>query len=89
MALDSQKVPSIEAKAFTWLETFNRSQRTLKLRTRQATMRFDNLDSALGILMSIDDMIESVQQGKLIMDGAPEFGAQIGEYMIMVGDYAK
>ena len=53
------------------------------------TMRFNNLDSALGILMSIDDMIESVQQGKLIMDGAPEFGAQIGEYMIMVGDYAK
>jgi hypothetical protein len=53
------------------------------------TMRFNNLDSALGILMSIDDMIESVQKGKLIMDGAPEFGAQIGEYMIMVGDYAK
>ena len=53
------------------------------------TMRFDNLDSALGILMSIDDMIESVQKGKLIMDGAPEFGAQIGEYMLMVGDYAK
>lgn len=53
------------------------------------TMRFDNLDSALGILMSIDDMLESVQKGKLIMDGAPEFGAQIGEYMLMVGAYAK
>jgi hypothetical protein len=39
--------------------------------------------------MSLDDMIESVQKGKLTMDGAPEFGAQIGEYMIMVGDYAK
>ncbi len=53
------------------------------------TMRFDNLDSALGILMSIDDMLESTKQGHLIMDGAPEFGAQIGEFMLMVGALAK
>ncbi len=53
------------------------------------TMRFDCLDSALGILMSIDDMLESVRTGKLIMDGAPEFGAQIGEYMLLVGALAK
>ena len=53
------------------------------------TMRFNNLDSALGILMSIDDMIESVQQCKLIMDGAPEFGAQIGGYMMEIGAMAK
>ena len=53
------------------------------------TMRFDNLDSALGILMSTDDMLDSVRQGKLIMDGAPEFGAQIGAYMMMIGDMAK
>lgn len=53
------------------------------------TMRFDSLDSALGILLQTDDMIESTIKGKLVMEGAPEFGAQIGEYMIMVGDYAK
>ena len=53
------------------------------------TMRFNNLDSALGILMSIDDMLDSVKNGKLIMDGAPEFGAQIGEYMLTVGSYAQ
>lgn len=53
------------------------------------TMRFDSVDSALGILLQTDDMIESTIKGKLIMEGAPEFGAQIGEYMIMVGDYAK
>ena len=53
------------------------------------TMRFNNLDSALGILMSIDDMLESVQKGKLIMDGAPEFGAQIGAYMMEIGAMAK
>ncbi len=53
------------------------------------TMRFNNLDSALGILMSTDDMLESVRSGKLIMDGAPEFGAQIGEYMVLIGELAK
>ncbi len=53
------------------------------------TLRFDNLDSALGILMSIDDMIESTKAGKLIMDGAPEFGAQVGDFMLMVAAYAQ
>jgi hypothetical protein len=52
-------------------------------------MRFDSLDSALGILMQTDDMLESTRQGKLIMDGAPEFGAQIGEFMMLVGELAK
>ena len=53
------------------------------------TMRFNNLDSALGILMSTDDMLTSVREGKLIMEGAPEFGAQIGDFMMQVGAYAK
>ena len=53
------------------------------------TLRFNNLDSALGILMSIDDMLESTKSGKLIMDGAPEFGAQIGGFMLEIGDLAK
>lgn len=53
------------------------------------TMRFDSVDSALGILLEKDDMIESTIQGKLIMEGAPEFGAQLGEYMLLVGSYAK
>ena len=53
------------------------------------TFRFDSFKSALGILLSIDDMLESVKTGKLVMDGAPEFGGQIGEFMFMVGDYAK
>ena len=53
------------------------------------TMRFDSLPSALGILLSTDDMLESTKRGKLIMDGAPEFGAQLGAYMIMVGDMAQ
>lgn len=53
------------------------------------TLRFNNLDSALGILMSIDDMLESTKQGKLIMDGGPEFGAQIGGFMLEIGALAK
>ncbi len=53
------------------------------------TLRFNNLDSALGILLSIDDMLESTKSGKLIMDGGPEFGAQLGGFMLEVGALAK
>lgn len=53
------------------------------------TMRFDSVDSALGILLQTDNLIEATIKGRLIMEGAPEFGAQIGEFMTMVGDYAK
>ena len=53
------------------------------------TLRFNNLDSALGILMSTDDMLEATKAGRLIMDGGPEFGAQIGGFMLEIGDLAK
>ena len=53
------------------------------------TMRFDSLPSALGILLSTDDMLDSTKKGKLIMDGAPEFGAQIGGFMLEIGALAK
>ncbi len=53
------------------------------------TLRFNNLDSALGILMSIDDTLEATKAGRLVMDGGPEFGAQIGGFMLEIGDLAK
>lgn len=53
------------------------------------TLRFNSLDSALGILLDTDDMLEAVKAGRLIMDGAPEFGAQIGGFMLEVGALAK
>ncbi|MCT4544378.1 MAG: hypothetical protein N4A63_12605 [Vallitalea sp.] len=53
------------------------------------TMLFDSTESALGILLDIDDMIESTINKKIIMEGAPEYGAQLGEYMLIVGSYAK
>jgi len=53
------------------------------------TLRFDSLDSALGILMSTDDMMDATKAGRLIMDGAPEFGAQLGDFMLTVAGYAK
>ena len=53
------------------------------------TLRFDCLDSALGILMSTDDMMDATKAGRLIMDGAPEFGAQLGDFMLTVAAYAQ
>lgn len=53
------------------------------------TMKFDNFNSALGTLLLIDDMLDAVRQSKLIMEGAPEYGAKIGEFMMLVGALAK
>ncbi|GAB1457796.1 hypothetical protein MASR2M48_31040 [Spirochaetota bacterium] len=48
-------------------------------------MSFDSTESALGILLSTDDMIEATKAGRIIMKGAPEYGAAMGEYMLLVG----
>ncbi|MBL8968194.1 MAG: hypothetical protein JNG85_14400 [Spirochaetaceae bacterium] len=53
------------------------------------TMSFDSPKSALGILLELDDMVEATKAGRIIMKGAPEFGAAVGEYMTLVGSYAK
>ena len=53
------------------------------------TMCFDNVDSALGTLLGTDDLMEATANGRLIMEGAPEFGSQIGDYMMIVGGLAK
>ena len=53
------------------------------------TLRFNNLDSALGILMSIDDMLEATMAGRLVLDGGPDFGALIGGFMLEIGALAK
>lgn len=49
------------------------------------TMRFDSVISALGILLNTDDMLASTMSGKLIMEGGPEFGAQLGDRMLLIG----
>lgn len=53
------------------------------------TMCFSSPEAALGILLQKDDMIAVTIDERLIMEGAPEYGAQIGEFMMMVGSFAK
>lgn len=52
-------------------------------------MAFDSPRSALGILLETDDMIASTTAGKIQMQGAPEYGAELGDLMLLVGGYAK
>jgi hypothetical protein len=53
------------------------------------TMRFKSFDDALGILLSIDDMIDAQVSGRLVLDGAPEVGLDVGDFLLTVGDFAK
>jgi hypothetical protein len=52
-------------------------------------MSFDSVESALGILLENDDMIAATQAKRIVMLGAPEYGATLGEFMMLVGSYAK
>ena len=51
-------------------------------------MRFDNIEHALDILLQKADMIAYTAESKLIMDGAPEFGGQLGVFMMIIAGYA-
>ena len=51
--------------------------------------RFDTAQHALMILLGTGDMLQMTKDKQLIMEGAPEFGAMIGDYMMIVGDLAS
>ena len=53
------------------------------------TMRFDSVHSALGTLLQTDDMLAATAAGRMSMEGSPEYGAELGALMMMVGEYAK
>ena len=53
------------------------------------TLRFDSFKSALGTLLGTDDMLDATKNGRIIMDGGPEFGAQFGGFLLTVGDFVQ
>ena len=53
------------------------------------TLRFDSVAHALDILMSKGDMVEYMANDYLKVEGAPEFAGTVGEFMFIIGDYAK
>ncbi|MDR3293594.1 MAG: hypothetical protein LBT20_05780 [Clostridiales bacterium] len=53
------------------------------------TMKFASPSLALDILMSKADMVDYMGSGKLVVDGAPEFGGTVGGLMFKVAYYAQ
>jgi hypothetical protein len=53
------------------------------------TLAFDSVDSALGTLLGKDEMIAATAEGRIRMLGAPEYGAMLGEFLLLVGSLAK
>ncbi|MDR2402783.1 MAG: hypothetical protein LBD78_02000 [Spirochaetaceae bacterium] len=52
-------------------------------------LAFRDVDAALGTLLQIDDLFEASCNGKIIMEGAPEFGSTLGDFMLLVAALAK
>lgn len=53
------------------------------------TMRFDSPMHALDILMDKGDMLTYMKSKYLVVEGAPEIAAVLGDFLFLVGDYAK
>jgi hypothetical protein len=68
----------------------SRSARGEYLRSRPFfTLKFDSVESALGIFLNKLDMIQASMDGKIVMEGGPEYGKDLGKLMLLVGDYAR
>jgi hypothetical protein len=52
-------------------------------------LAFRDVDAALGTLLQIDDLFEASCNGKIVMEGAPEFGSTLGDFMLLVAALAK
>jgi hypothetical protein len=53
------------------------------------TMYFTSCEAALKILMGIDDMVDAQVSGRMVLDGAPEVGMMVGDFLLTVAAYAK
>lgn len=53
------------------------------------TMLFDSVDSAMRIVMGVDDMITATERGNVVLLGPPEIGVEVGGLMFTVAAYTK
>lgn len=53
------------------------------------TLLFDSVEHTLDVLMGKADMVDCIASGALTVEGAPEFAGVVGEFLFVVGDYAK
>jgi hypothetical protein len=53
------------------------------------SMVFDSVDSAMRIVMGVEDMISATEKGKVVLLGPPEIGVEVGGLMFLVAAYTK
>ncbi len=49
-------------------------------------MKFSGVDGALPVVLNDVDMVSAVQKGYLSVEGPPEYGADIGDFMMYIQD---
>ncbi|HOZ45891.1 MAG TPA: hypothetical protein PLO37_14585 [Candidatus Hydrogenedentes bacterium] len=47
-------------------------------------MKFDGVDNALPVLGNRVDMVQAIGKGQVTIDGSPEYGAAIGNFMVRI-----
>jgi len=49
-------------------------------------MKFDGVEGAFPIVMDDVSMVEAVKKGYLVVEGSPEYGGNIGDFMVRIQD---
>ncbi|MBW1989910.1 MAG: hypothetical protein JRI97_10240 [Deltaproteobacteria bacterium] len=47
-------------------------------------MKFSGVEGALPVVMNDVDMVEAVKRGYLTVEGSPEYGGQLGDFMVRI-----
>ena len=47
-------------------------------------MRFNGIDGALPVILNEVDMVTAVKNGYLSVEGSPEYGRDIGDFMMRI-----
>ena len=49
-------------------------------------MKFNGIDGALPVLLNEVSMVEAIRNGYLAVEGSPEYGGDIGDFMTRIQD---
>jgi hypothetical protein len=49
-------------------------------------MKFNGVDGAMPIVLNDMDMVEAIRKGHLSIEGSPEYGGNIGDFMVRIQD---
>ena len=52
-------------------------------------MQFDGVDNAIKVLTNQVDLVQAIIEGYLVQEGSPEYGKDLGKFMLTIDSWIK